>query len=93
MRKIGSRELKNRLGAYLRAVRQGHSLVITDRGKPVARLSPLAGEEISRDSVEQSLKKLQESGLLRIGKRPFPKFRAVASRGKSASKMILEDRR
>ncbi len=93
MRKIGSRELKNRLGAYLHAVKRGQSLVITDRGKPIAKLSPLDHDETSFESIEQSLKKLEDEGLLRLGKRPFAKFRPVASRGKPASEMIIEDRR
>jgi prevent-host-death family protein len=93
MRKIGSRELKNRLGTYLYAVKRGQSLVITDRGKPVAKLSPLESVESSVDTLEQSLKKLEEQGLIRVGKRPFAKFTPITSRGKSASQMIIEDRR
>ena len=38
---VGARELKIRLGGYLQRVRQGHTLVITDRGHPVAELRPL----------------------------------------------------
>ena len=40
---VGARELKARLGSYLRRVRQGQTLVVTDRGQPVAELRPLAG--------------------------------------------------
>jgi prevent-host-death family protein len=40
---VGARELKTRLGAYLQQVRQGRTLVITDRGQPVAELKPLHG--------------------------------------------------
>ncbi len=93
MRKVGSRELKNRLGSYLRAVQQGHSLLITDRGKPVAKLCPPDEENISNETIEETLKKLDARGLIRLAKRPFPKFRAIPSRGKSASQMIIEDRR
>ena len=93
MRKIGSRELKNRLGAYLRAVRQGQSLLITDRGKPVAKLCPPDEEETSSETMEETLKKLEARGLIRIGKRPLAKFRAIVSPGKPASQMIIEDRR
>ncbi|MGH9483962.1 MAG: type II toxin-antitoxin system Phd/YefM family antitoxin, partial [Terriglobales bacterium] len=39
---VGARELKNRLGKYLSQVRQGATLVITERGEPVAELRPLA---------------------------------------------------
>jgi prevent-host-death family protein len=38
-------ELKARLSEYLRRVRRGDEVVITERGIPIARLSPLrAGE-------------------------------------------------
>lgn len=93
MRKVGSRELKNRLGAYLRAVRQGQSLLVTDRGKPVAKLIPADEEESSGQTIEERLKALEARGLIRLGKRPLAKFRAIASRGKLASQMIIEDRR
>src|SRR5262245_49988787 len=41
-RVVGARELKVRLGTYLRQVRQGRTLVVTDRGQPVAELRPIA---------------------------------------------------
>lgn len=41
MRSIPVSEAKNRLSALLREVRGGATLVITDHGVPVARLSPL----------------------------------------------------
>ena len=40
MKTVGSRELKNRLGRYLGMVGKGETIIVTDRGKPVARLSP-----------------------------------------------------
>jgi antitoxin (DNA-binding transcriptional repressor) of toxin-antitoxin stability system len=38
MENVGVRELKDRLSHHLRTVRQGESVVVTIRGKPVARL-------------------------------------------------------
>ena len=40
MRKAGIREARQALSVLLEEVKQGHEIVITDRGKPVARLSP-----------------------------------------------------
>ncbi len=37
---MGLRELKNRLSEYVRDVRAGHSLLVTDRGEVVAELVP-----------------------------------------------------
>jgi len=76
MQRVGTRECKNRLSRYLRAVRAGQTLVITARGKAVAKLSP-TGEEQS-----------EARGFIRLGRGRLSKFRAVKSRGKSASEMI-----
>ena len=38
MRAVGVRELKNRLSEYLRLVRNGEQILVTDRGDVVAEL-------------------------------------------------------
>jgi prevent-host-death family protein len=38
---VGVRDLKNNLSRYLDRVRQGEDVIVTERGKPVARLSAL----------------------------------------------------
>jgi len=40
MKAVGIRELKNRLSDYVRQVRGGESLLVTDRGEVVAELGP-----------------------------------------------------
>lgn len=40
MKTVGLRELKNNLSAYVRAARNGETVVVTDRGEPVVQLSP-----------------------------------------------------
>jgi prevent-host-death family protein len=85
---VGARELKARLGRYLRRVRQGHTLVVTDRGQPVAELRPVSGT-----GVDAVLTKLKASGAAtRIADKPLAPFRQVESRGGSAAAAILEDR-
>jgi len=92
MRKVGSREFKNRLGRYLAAVRKGQSLLITDRGRPVAKLSPPDPEETPADALRARLLELEARGLIRLAKGRLAPFKAIPSRGKSASEMIIEDR-
>jgi prevent-host-death family protein len=53
------RELKNRLSEYLRRVRAGERIVVTDRGRPVAELLPLSSR---RTSSEQRFARLVELG-------------------------------
>lgn len=38
---MGVRELRQNLSVYLRRVQRGESLVVTEHGRPVARLAPL----------------------------------------------------
>mgnify|MGYP000005736030 CR=1 FL=1 len=83
---VGARELKARLGKYLRTVRGGQTLVVTDRGEPVAELRPL------RDGIEGKLAKLRAEGRIsgRAGRlRPFEPIQAP---GTSLSDAVLEDR-
>ncbi|MGB9775399.1 MAG: type II toxin-antitoxin system Phd/YefM family antitoxin [Anaerolineae bacterium] len=66
MEAVGVRELKNRLGYYLRAVRQGRAFVVTDRGKPIARLVPamLSGEGMWSPDLERRMWELAAEGIL-----------------------------
>lgn len=42
---VGIRELRQDLSRYLRRVRKGERLVVTDRNRPVALLTPLPEDE------------------------------------------------
>ncbi len=42
---VGIRELKSKLSAYLRQVRDGELVVVTDRGAPVAEIRPSGDSE------------------------------------------------
>ena len=42
MKQVGVRELKARLSEYLALVKAGEEVVVTERGKAVARLAPLS---------------------------------------------------
>ena len=66
METVEIRELKNRLGYYLRAIRQGRAFMMTDRGKPVARLVPVvpSGEEMWPPDLEGRMWELVARGIL-----------------------------
>lgn len=40
---VGIRELRADLSRYLKRVREGEEIVVTDRGTPIARISPANG--------------------------------------------------
>lgn len=92
MKTVGSRELKNRLGQYLKLVSRGETLIVTDRGRPVARIVPTNSNGAERASVDQVLKQLEAEGHIKLGTRPFRRFKPVRLKGKPLSRMILEDR-
>jgi prevent-host-death family protein len=54
----GVRDLEARLSKYLRQVSQGQTVVITDHGRPVGRLSP-----VDRP-LDDRFKSLQDAGLV-----------------------------
>ena len=57
-------ETKNSLSALLDLVRHGETVLVTDRGRPVARLEPVASpDEPGRD--EGRLARLERAGIIR----------------------------
>jgi len=66
MHTVGVRELKNKLSEYLRRVRRGERVLVTDRGEVVAEL--LVPEQGTSDSsVPPGLRSLSQRGLLTLG--------------------------
>jgi antitoxin (DNA-binding transcriptional repressor) of toxin-antitoxin stability system len=62
MHAVGVRELKNRLSEYLRLVRAGERILVTDRGEVIAELGP-PGEEPLRRDLPPKLRELIRRGL------------------------------
>ena len=91
MRKVGSRELKNRMGRYLREVKAGRSLAVTERGQHIATITPNT-EMTAQENIGELLDGLEKQGLIRRGRGKLSRFRPVKSNGKPASRMIIEDR-
>ncbi len=88
-RKVGARELKMRLGHYIRAVREGATLVVTERGEAVAELRPLPRTR----GIDARLDALQAAGLLTRGSgAPRPPFRPIKVKGKPLGRTLEEDR-
>jgi prevent-host-death family protein len=96
MEQVGVRELKNHLARYLRSVRKGRSIIVTKRGKPIARLVPLPSPGLSSLSpdIEDKLWELSSEGLLAWTGRPFhlPEPAAVNPSEYQLSDLVVEDR-
>ena len=93
MRKVSSREFKNRLGHYMTKVSRGITLLVTKRGRPIAKISPPDPEQPEEIALADVLKRLEAEGHFRLAKGILRKFRPIPTRGKPASQMIIEDRR
>ena len=61
MKSVSISELKARLSAFIDIVREGDEVLVTDRGRPVARLMPVREDE----QVENRREMLLRSGKLR----------------------------
>ena len=51
MRTIGIRELRQNASRYLRMVRDGESIEVTDRGEPIAMITPIRKDEAARERL------------------------------------------
>jgi prevent-host-death family protein len=68
MKRVAVRELKARLSEYLALVKAGEEVVVTERGKPVARLAPIPSYPI----LPQRLAEMERLGLVRLGSGQLP---------------------
>lgn len=89
MMEVGVDELKTKLSAYLNKVKAGETVVVTERGKPIAEL--VSGAETP---IPPELAPLVASGRLRRPTRrlsprePLP----IVPGDKTLARMISEDR-
>ena len=82
---VGIRELRDGLSRHLTAVRQGHTVTVTDHGRPVARIVPV--DEPTR------LERLRAEGRVR----PAPRRKGPApdpvDAGSTVSDLLDDQRR
>lgn len=84
---VGVRDLKNNLSAYLDRVQHGEEIIVTERGRPIARLSAL-------DHPSDRLAALIASGAVRpprVRQRQRP-ARRIKAKG-SVSDLVADQRR
>jgi prevent-host-death family protein len=71
MKKASITEAKNGLSALIDSVKAGASVLITDRGQPVARLEPVGTDAESEQ--EARLARLVREGIVRPARAKLPK--------------------
>ena len=61
-------QLKTSLSTYLCQVKTGEEVLITEHGRPIARLLPIANPM----SLSEHLKDMEKKGLIKRGEKPLP---------------------
>lgn len=86
--RVGTRELKTKLSEYLRRVKAGETIIVTERGKTIGQIVPV------KPSLEKRLMALVDSGISEWnGKKYQPNKPAARNRGsKQLSDLVIEDR-
>lgn len=84
------RDLKNRLSEYLRRVRRGEHLVVTDRGRAIAEVTPIRRRRLSAD---EALRRMAERGEISLPRgRGLRDIEPTRIRGGPISETLLRDR-
>ena len=88
-------ETKNNLSALIDQVKLGETILLLDRGRPVARIESVLTEG---STVEGRLARLERQGVLRRGASPAPPeilkaWPPAASGGASVVEALLAERR
>ena len=83
---VGVRDLKNNLSRYLDRVSQGDEIVVTDHGRPVARL-------LRVDRSTERLADLVASGLVRPPKAPARRLPTPVKTSGPVSDRVADQRR
>ena len=89
METIGIRILKENLSRYMKQVKSGETIIVTDRKKKIAVIMPF-----EKATEEEKIFRLIQRGMASwSGSKPSGMISRIASRGKSVSEAVIEDRR
>lgn len=93
---ISVRELKSRLSEYLRRVATGEEVVVTSRGKAVARLLPPSARRRAASSEAELIARFRSLPRVRPGsgkKPPLPKPLIRIGKGEKTLAEIVSEQR
>jgi prevent-host-death family protein len=85
---VGIRELKTHLSEYMRQVKAGQTIVITEHGRPVGRIVP------EPRTVEQKIQAMIDAGLAQWNGQRLPpvEHRSKVHGPKTVADILIEDR-
>jgi prevent-host-death family protein len=86
--RVGTRELKSKLSEYLRRVKAGETLIVTEHGKPIGQLGPI------KVNAEERLAAMLASGQASWNGQKLGAYQpATPNRGdRELSELIVDDR-
>lgn len=86
---VGVRELKSQLSHYLRQVKAGRTISITEHGKTIGRIVP------PTLSLEEKLEVMRRAGVIRWNGKKLKPMKPIAKvkAGHSLAQLILDERR
>ena len=89
METIGIRELQENLSRYMRRVKTGESIIVTDRKKQIAIIMPL-----EKKANDEEIYRLIQRGMASwVGGKPKGMPIRIVSKGSRVSDAVIEDRR
>jgi prevent-host-death family protein len=86
--RVGIRELKSKLSEYMRWVKSGQTIVVTERGKPIGQIVPV------KASPEKQLHAIVGTGLAEWDGKKLKPYKPVAinQQERQVSDLVIEDR-
>jgi len=85
MSQVGIRELRDHLSRYLERVQAGEEVVVTDRGRAIARVLPIDGE--------RTIDRLIREGVVTPAQRPKQAASQPVEAGGMVSDLVARQRR
>jgi len=86
--RVGTRELKNRLSEYLRKVKAGETITVTERGKVIGQIVPL------KPSLNERMQGLVDTGIVDWNMQKLEPYQptAINTGERQISDLVIEDR-
>jgi len=86
--KVGTRELKGRLSEYMRRVKAGQTIIVTEHGKVIGQIVPV------KPSLEERMKATVAAGIAEWNEQKLKAYKpVVVNKGeRQLSDLVIEDR-
>jgi prevent-host-death family protein len=86
--RVGTRELKSKLSEYMRRVKSGQTIVVTEHGKPIGQIVPV------KASLEERMQAMVAAGLAEWNGQKLKPYKPVAVNhgDRQISDLVIEDR-